>query len=242
MPADSERGAGSALRRRPAGAPAGPCHVAGAGLRPRRADRPLQAGHGRLGARARSTPRRTRTCGGACCCRAPTSCGSRRTVTCAPRERAYERNPNVQYAEPNYIVQLFATPNDPAFPAQLSGPCTTPARLSVQRRRHPGRRHRRAGGVGRDDRQQRRDGRRRRHRRSHTTIPTSRRTSGRTRASPAAARRRTTSTTTETARSTTSAAGTSPRTTTIRMDYESHGTHVAGTIGAVGNNGGAFRA
>jgi subtilisin family serine protease len=30
--------------------------------------------------------------------------------------RAYERNPNVQYAEPNYIDQLQATPNDPGFP------------------------------------------------------------------------------------------------------------------------------
>jgi subtilisin family serine protease len=29
--------------------------------------------------------------------------------------RAYERNPNVQYAEPNHVGQLFATPNDSIF-------------------------------------------------------------------------------------------------------------------------------
>jgi subtilisin family serine protease len=30
-------------------------------------------------------------------------------------QRAYERNRNVQYAEPNFIGQLFATPNDPGY-------------------------------------------------------------------------------------------------------------------------------
>ena len=30
-------------------------------------------------------------------------------------QRAYERDPNVQYAEPNHILQLSATPNDPGF-------------------------------------------------------------------------------------------------------------------------------
>ncbi len=35
-------------------------------------------------------------------------------------ERAYERNPNVQYAEPNFTYQLHLTPSEPAFP-QLWG-------------------------------------------------------------------------------------------------------------------------
>ena len=32
--------------------------------------------------------------------------------------RAYRANPNVLYAEPNYIVHAFTTPNDPQFPSQ----------------------------------------------------------------------------------------------------------------------------
>ena len=31
-------------------------------------------------------------------------------------QRAYERNPNVQYAEPNFNARLLATPTEPAFP------------------------------------------------------------------------------------------------------------------------------
>ncbi|MDR6226518.1 thermitase [Desmospora profundinema] len=36
--------------------------------------------------------------------------------------QAYEKNPNVEYAEPNYIVKVDWTPNDPAFSTQQWGP------------------------------------------------------------------------------------------------------------------------
>src|SRR2546429_154681 len=34
--------------------------------------------------------------------------------------RTFRRNPDVLYAEPNYVVEAFATPNDPGFPSQWS--------------------------------------------------------------------------------------------------------------------------
>ena len=41
--------------------------------------------------------------------------------------RAYERNPNVEYAQPNYIDEPVATtPNDSS--SRSCGGCTTPAR------------------------------------------------------------------------------------------------------------------
>ena len=174
---------------------------------------------------------------GTTCVRARRAQQRRRTPTCAaacllPRayllrlpkdrdvhaaQRAYERNPNVQYAEPNFVGHLFATPNDPIFnnPPNLMWAMHNTGQRHRCGPRHPGRGHRRARGVGRDDGQLRRHGRHSRHRESTTTTPTSRRTSGTTRANPAPGRRRTTSTTTETARSTTSGDGTSRRTTTI---------------------------
>ncbi|MFD1394548.1 S8 family peptidase [Kroppenstedtia eburnea] len=36
--------------------------------------------------------------------------------------KAYEKNPNVEYAEPNYIVKTQWTPNDPYFSSQQYGP------------------------------------------------------------------------------------------------------------------------
>ncbi|WP_425430442.1 S8 family peptidase [Desmospora activa] len=36
--------------------------------------------------------------------------------------KAYEKNPNVEYVEPNYIVKAAWTPNDPAFSSQQWGP------------------------------------------------------------------------------------------------------------------------
>ena len=62
-------------------------------------------------------------------------------------QRAYERDPNVQYAEPNYIGQLFATPNDPSFPSN-SGVCTTPARPCQRRPGTPDADIDAPGGVG----------------------------------------------------------------------------------------------
>ena len=150
--------------------------------------------------------------------------------------RAYERNPNVEFAHPNYIAETGF--DDPERLVVLFAVGAAQHRPDGERRRgHSGRRRRRTRGVGRDAGQHRRDRRYRGHRASHMTIPTWRPTSGRTRASPAPGRRRTASTTTATGEWTTFAATTSSRVTTTRMDDNGHGSHVAGTIGAVGNNG-----
>ena len=82
---------------------------------PRRADRPLRARHepppsgSSLNAAQNADVRRGLLLPRAYLLRLPKD----RDVRAA--QRAYERNPNVQYAEPNYIGQLFATPNDPVF-------------------------------------------------------------------------------------------------------------------------------
>ena len=43
-------------------------------------------------------------------------------------QRAYERDPNVHYAEPNYIDEPARDAERPALPAVQTGGCTTPAR------------------------------------------------------------------------------------------------------------------
>jgi subtilisin family serine protease len=116
MPRDRERGAGPD----PAGAlaghrgAAGPSHVAGADYVPGelivRFDPGTSASERQsLNAAQNADVRRALLVPRAYLLRLPKD----RDVGAA--QRAYERNPNVQYAEPNYVGQLFATPNDPFF-------------------------------------------------------------------------------------------------------------------------------
>ena len=140
---------------------------------------------------------------------------------------ACRRDPAVLYCEPNYLVEADRAPNDPRFPdlhglrnhgtgegywdADIDADEAWDVTTGSAR-----------GGRGRD-----------RHRHRLHPSRTWPRTSGPTPArSPATA-----STTTTTATSTTSTAINAITGDGDPMDDDGHGTHVAGTIGAVGDNG-----